>query len=88
MKNTAEILKSFFCIFQLKNPSEVGITFAKDKEAKNDLNWYCIEYFYIPVCIHVDEENSYKGYQRWNAEARITSDFSTGLSVSSLVPFL
>ena len=31
--------------------------------------------------------DSYKGYQRWNAEARITSDFSTGLSVSSLVPF-
>ena len=30
---------------------------------------------------------SYKGCQRWNAEGRITLDFSTDLSVSSLVPF-
>ena len=33
-------------------------------------------------------DNSYKGYQKWNAEARITLDFSTGISVLSLVPLL
>ena len=27
--------------------------------------------------------NSYKGYQRWNAEARIKLDFNMSLSVSS-----